>query len=76
MLLGHIKLLNSKMALVIGHSQTKYFKNYFDSKDNVEVLCYPGCKVEDLVLIDEVAEAVLRASRNEASFRTSATPPV
>ena len=60
--LGHIEMVNSKMALVIGHSQTKYFKKYFDSKDNVEVLCYPGFKVEDLVLKDEVAEAVPRAS--------------
>ena len=62
MWLGHIEIVNSKMALVIGHSQTKYFKNYFDPKDNVEVLCYPGCKVEDLVLKDEVAEAVPKAS--------------
>ena len=54
-------VLRLKMALIIGHSQTKYFDNYIDSNDNVKVFCDSGCSVKNL-LSNEVTAAIPNAS--------------
>jgi len=35
------------MALIVGHSQTRYLEN-FVNKDQTVVKCYPGFKIRDL----------------------------
>ena len=50
------------MALVTGHSQTKYFKNYIDPADNINVFSYSGCMIEDLTTKVEIDKAVPNAT--------------
>ena len=50
------------MALVIGHSQTKYFKNYSGPTDNINVFSYSGCLIEDLTMKVEIDKAIPSAT--------------
>ena len=50
------------MALVLGHSQTKYFKNFIGPTDNINVCSYSGCMTEDLTTKVEIVKAVPSAT--------------
>lgn len=45
------------MALIIGHSQVKYFNNYVQNSAT-KCLFFSGCKVEDLLTFPAVAAAI------------------
>ena len=49
------------MALIIGHSQVKYFSNYVQDR-STKCLCFSGCKVEDLLIFPAVMDAILTVS--------------
>ena len=59
------------MALVIGHSQTKYFKNYSGPTDNINVFSYLGCMTEDLTTKVEIDKAVPSATISSYSLHSS-----
>ena len=56
-----VYFLASVMALIIGHSQVKYFNQYV--QDN-RIKCYysSGCKVEDLLTFPTIQEVIPAAS--------------
>lgn len=45
------------MALIVGHSQVKYFSNYVQDNSTM-CLFYSGCKIEDLLTYPAVLDAV------------------
>ena len=45
------------MALILGHSQLKYFKNYVEDP-SIQCFFSSGCTVEDLVTFPGVKEAI------------------
>ena len=45
------------MALIIGHSQVKYFKNYVQNSAT-KCLFFSGCKVGDLLTFPAVVAAI------------------
>lgn len=48
----------SKMeSLIVGHSQVKHFKTYICDPLTIP-LCYPGCKVEDLLQKPSVRDLI------------------
>ena len=48
-------------ALVVGHSQTRYFDQYFFDT-GAKILCYPGYKIEDLLCERDVVSRVPKSS--------------
>ena len=47
----------SARTLIVGHSQCKYFDQYL-SDIHTDVLCYPGYKVEELLLEPDVVNYI------------------
>lgn len=45
------------MALVVGHSQTKYLSEYFPD-DEYSVLSYPGYKIVQFLVEESIFEVV------------------